>query len=80
MHDDLATLLRRRKECIADHDFRDRDPAAHLDALKSVSLEISAWHQAQRGSLPPRLEHFLTNCSFDKALQFLESEGTWTGH
>jgi len=80
MHDDLATLLRRRKETIADHAFRDRDPAAHLEALKSVSEEILAWHEVHRGGLPPRLEHFLTNCSFDKALVFLESGGTWTGH
>lgn len=80
MHHDLATLLRRRKETIADHAFRDRDPAAHLEALKTVSLEIKAWHDARRGTLPPRLEHFLTGCSFDKALRFLESGGTWTGH
>lgn len=80
MHDDLAILLRRRKETIADHAFRDRDPAAHLEALKAVSLEITAWHAARQGSLPPRLEHFLAGCSFDKALRFLESDGTWTGH
>ena len=41
MHDDLAALLRRRKETIADHAFRDRDPAAHLEALKAVSLAAS---------------------------------------
>lgn len=80
MHDDLAALLRRRKETIADHAFRDRDPAAHLEALRSVSEEILAWHQAHRGELPARLEHFLTNCSFDKALVYLDSGGTWTGH
>ena len=52
MHPDLAALLRRRKETIADHGFRDRDPAAHLEALKAVSLEITAWHEARRGTLP----------------------------
>jgi hypothetical protein len=80
MHPDLATLLRRRKETIADHAFRDRDPAAHLEALKAVSHEITAWHDSHRGTLPPRLEHFLGGCSFDKALRFLESDGSWTGH
>ncbi|MCW1886787.1 hypothetical protein OKA04_18755 [Luteolibacter flavescens] len=80
MHDDLAALLRHRKETIADHAFRDRDSAAHLDALKTVSEEILAWHQTHRGGIPARLEHFLTNCSFDKALVYLESGGTWTGH
>lgn len=80
LHPDLARLLRQRLEVIADHAFRDRDPAAHLDALKSVSEEILAWHQTHRGTLHPRLEHFLGGCSFDKALRFLESDGTWTGH
>lgn len=80
LHPDLAALLRRRKETIADHALRDRDPAAHLALLKAVSLEITAWHAARRGTLPPRLEHFLGGCSFDKALLFLESDGTWTGH
>ena len=80
MHDDLADLLRRRKEIIADHAFRDRDPAAHLEELKSVSEKTLAWHQAHRAGIPARLDHFLTNCSFDKALVFLESDGTWTGH
>jgi hypothetical protein len=80
LHPDLAALLRRRKQTIADHALRDRDPAAHLEALKAVSLEITAWHEARRGTLPPRLEHFLGGCSFDKALQFLESGGSWTGH
>lgn len=80
MHADLADLLRRRRAIIADHDFRDRDPAAHLDALKAVSEEIAAWHGSRRGELPARLEHFLSNCSFDKALLFLESGGDWKGH
>lgn len=80
MHEDLILLLRRRLQVIADHEFRDRDPAAHLDALRSVSGEISTWHEYHRGSIPARLDHFLTNCSFDKALKFLESGGTWVGH
>ncbi len=80
LHPDLAALLRHRKETIADHALRERDPAAHLDALKSVSEEITAWHLSRRGTLPPRLDHFLTACSFDKALQFLDTDGTWTGH
>ncbi|WP_193211235.1 hypothetical protein [Luteolibacter marinus] len=80
LHPDLATLLQQRKETIADHAFRDRDPAAHLEELKSVSESITAWHEARRGTLPARLEHFLTGCSFDKALRFLESDGTWSGH
>lgn len=78
MHDDLAALLRRRLDLIADHDFRDRDPDGHLAALREVSESITAWHDRHRGSLPPRLEHFLAGCSYQKALAFLETAGPET--
>ena len=50
----------------------DRDPAAHLDKLKSVSESIFAHHARLKGQIPPRLEHFLSGCSYDKALAFLQ--------
>lgn len=71
----LATLLRRRLEVIADHAWRDRDPDAHLEELKSVSEGIVALHQQHSAELPARLNHFLTQCSFDKALAFIEQAG-----
>lgn len=72
--DELAQLLRKRLEVISDHAFRDRDPDAHLNALKEVSESIVALHATLRddGQLTPRLEHFLANCSFDKALALIE--------
>lgn len=69
----LRALLQRRIDLIADHAFRDRDAAAHLEALKTVSEEISAEHQKHRTALPPRLNHFLTQASFSKALEYLDS-------
>ena len=69
----LRTLLQRRLDLIADHAFRDRDAAAHLEALKNVSEEIMAEHQRRRAQLPPRLNHFLTQASFSKALEYLDS-------
>ena len=69
----LRTLLQRRLDLIADHAFRDRDAAAHLESLKSVSEEIMAEHQRLRSELPPRLNHFLTQASFSKALDYLNS-------
>ncbi|WP_297081142.1 hypothetical protein [uncultured Demequina sp.] len=80
LHPELAALLRRRLDVIADHPFRDRDPTAHLEALKSVSLDIETWHAARRGTLPARLEHFLSGCSYDKALRFLEADGASPDH
>jgi len=68
---ELAALLRRRLEIIADHSWRDRDPAGHLDALKEVSMAIQRWTEDHRGDLDARLRHFLANASFDKALAHL---------
>jgi hypothetical protein len=69
----LRSLLQRRIDLIADHEFRDRDAAAHLEALKKVSEEIMAEHERLRAGLPPRLNHFLTQASFSKALEYLDS-------
>ncbi|MFC7335722.1 hypothetical protein ACFQY0_00925 [Haloferula chungangensis] len=80
LHPDLAALLKSRISIIADHEFRDRDSDAHLEALKQVSEQIMKWHRTHQGTLPARLEHFLSGCSYDKALRFLESDGTWSGH
>jgi hypothetical protein len=76
----LTLALRRRRAVIADHAWRDREAAAHLDALRSVSEEIMAWTEKNRGQLDPRLEHYLDRCSYDKALAHLESGGTAPHH
>ncbi len=67
-HAELAGLLVRRREVIADHGWRDRDAAGHLEALKEVSERIMAWTAENRAAVDPQLRHFLVNCSFDKAL------------
>ena len=72
MHPELADLLRRRLSVIADHDWRDRDPAGHLEALKHVSEGLMAWTAENRPNLDAQLRHYLTNASFDKALAHLE--------
>ena len=48
---DLAKLLEERVAVIADHEFRDRDPEAHLEALKRVSEAIVSWHEAHRSEI-----------------------------
>ncbi len=70
----LSGLLRRRLEIIADTGWRDRDSDGHLEALKTVSEEIAARHVDLRDRMHPRLEHFMSNCSYQKALEYLESE------
>jgi len=73
MHQPLIDLLKRREAVIADHSWRDRDPASHLDALREVSEAITAWHHENRTHLDPQLRHYLQKASFTKALEHLES-------
>jgi len=70
----LRDLLRRRLDVIADHEFRDRDSAAHLAALQQVSEALAAEHARLKPILPARLNHFLTQSSLSKALEYVESE------
>lgn len=71
MHPQLCELLQRRLDVIADHAFRDRDPAAHLEALKNVSEEIAAYHEAHASEFDAKLRHYLSNSSYQKALDHL---------
>ncbi|MFT6863972.1 MAG: hypothetical protein ACJAVK_002534 [Akkermansiaceae bacterium] len=75
---DLAKLLEARTAVIADHGFRDRNPAGHLEALKRVSEAIVSWHEAHRIEIDGNLDHFLTGASYQKALLYLET-GTRRG-
>lgn len=68
----LRSLLKHRLEVIADHGFRDRDPAAHLAELQRVSEALTAEHVRLRPVLPARLNHYLTQCSLTKALEWLD--------
>jgi hypothetical protein len=72
-YEDLIQLLRRREAVIADHAWRDRDAAGHLDALRQVSEGISAWTSEHETNLDPKLRHYLGNASFAKALAHLEA-------
>ncbi len=69
----LIELLRRRISIIEDHGWRDRDPAVHLEALKSVSEEITAWTAEHRTTVDAQLRHYLGNSSFQKALEHLQA-------
>lgn len=73
MTSELIELLRRRTTIIADHAWRDRDAAGHLEALKVVSEGISAWTAAHRTSVDAQLRHYLANASYQKALAHLEA-------
>ena len=70
----LIQHLLNRESIIADHAWRDRDAAGHLQALKEVSGEISAWTETCGSQCDARLRHYLTNASFAKALAHLQAE------
>lgn len=71
---ELADALEARIAVIADHEFRDRDPEAHLEALKNASQAIASWHEAHRSEIDGNLDHFLTGASYQKALLYLKTE------
>ncbi len=70
----LRHLLRARLDVISDHAFRDRDAAAHLARLREVSEAITVIHAHCKGTLAPRLAHYLERASYQKALAFLEGK------
>lgn len=69
----LVAALRERLAVIGNHALRDADPAAHLEALKAASERLAALARALPPGTSPRLLHFLQQCSYDKALTFLEN-------
>lgn len=71
MTSELIQLLQQRIAIIANHAWRDRDPAAHLEALQQVSTSISTWTLAHRSTIDAKLRHYLANSSFQKALTHL---------
>ena len=73
---ELATLLEQRLAVIGDTALRDRDPEAQLRQLQEVSESLVDMHGSLKnaGKVPPRLDHFLTQCSYDKALEFVNEK------
>lgn len=71
MHQELQTLLRNRLDVISDHAFRDREPAAHLEALKNVSERIDEYSKVHNSRCDAKLRHYLANHSYQKALDHI---------
>lgn len=68
----LRALLQKRLTVIADQDLRARSPERHLEALQAISEALAGWHQQHRAILPPRLNHFMIQASYGKALDYLD--------
>lgn len=73
--DKLAQALQERLKVIADHDLRDRDPAAHLKKLQEVSEEIECCSVGLlQETIDPKLRHYLERRSYEKALAWIEEK------
>jgi len=70
----LHKTLRERLEVVADHDLRDRDPAAHLEKLKAAAATLDALVAGLPADCDPMLRHFLERQSYPKALEWLEQQ------
>lgn len=74
-YEPLRQLLHRRLAIIADQKLRETDPTAQLKQLQEVSEAIQAEHEKKRSQMPARLNHFLTQSSLQKALEWIEQGG-----
>jgi hypothetical protein len=70
---DLAQALRERLAVIRDEESR-RDQTKHIARLRAVSEKIDQLRHSLPPSIDPRLEHYLERKSYDKALEYLETE------
>ena len=70
----LAAALRERLAVIADRELYQRDPALHLEQLKSVSERVTTLQAQLPPPIDPKLAHYLQRCSYDKALALLEGQ------
>lgn len=68
----LAAALRERRGLIADEVSR-CDPERHLERLAEISDKILALARLLPQPVDPQLAHYLARCSYDKALEALES-------
>lgn len=71
---ELMDLLEKRLEVIGDTRMRDSDSDAHLRKLQHVSEAILTFHERHRDNLSPRLNHFLENASYGKALAWAREQ------
>ncbi len=71
----LADALRERIAVIADRDLYQRDPAGHLEKLKSASAQITAHAAALPKPVDGDFAHYLHRASYAKALAWLEAQG-----
>ena len=72
LHKNLKEAVQSRLDIVADHAFRDRDAAAHLEALKSAASHLESLVANLPSGTDPNLRHYLERQSYTKALAWLQ--------
>lgn len=80
VHKKLLTAVQARLDTVADHAFRDRDPQAHLAALKAAAATLDAEVANLPYSADPMLRHYLERQSYTKALDWLRAAVSGASH
>jgi hypothetical protein len=75
LYQNLRVAVQTRLDIVADHAFRDRDSAAHLEALKSAAANLDALLASLPSDTDPTLRHYLERQSYTKALAWLHDAG-----
>lgn len=68
----LLAALKSRIAIVADHDFRDRDPSGHLNAIRKEAENLDAVIRSLPAGLDPMLSHYLERQSYAKAIAWLD--------
>ena len=71
MHSVLLEAVERRLEVVADHAWRDRDPAGHLEGLKAAGGRLDLLVRNLPADADPMLRHYLERQSYTKARDWL---------
>jgi hypothetical protein len=72
LYQNLKVAVQTRLDIVADHAFRDRDSAGHLEALKSAAANLDALVANLPSDTDPTLRHYLERQSYTKALAWLQ--------
>ncbi len=71
MYKELRDALEERLAIVADHSFRDTDPAAHLEKLKQAGARLDALVKQLPPDTDPQIRHYLERQSYLKARDWL---------
>lgn len=73
MYPGLRDAVKARLDVVADAALRERDPAAHLEALKRAAAVLDALVTRLPADTDPMIRHYLERQSYTKALDWLNA-------